>query len=502
MAFELRELTGYDDIVIQCHDNPDADALASGYALKKYLERMGKKPRFVYGGRNAVSKSNLLHMIENLSIEVEHVDRLDKPQLLITVDCQYGESNVTKFDAEEIAVIDHHQVSGTLPAMSNVRSNYGSCATVMYELLTNEGIDINEDENLATAMYYGLMTDTGGFTEISHPLDKDLRDIAKPRIADIVLFRNSNLSREELVIAGDALKHAHYDTDRSYAVVEARPCDPNILGIISDMVLEVDSVNTCLVYSMMPFGVKISVRSCVREVKASEMAAFITSGFGGGGGHLIKAGGLLKKDLLERAGIRYEEEPVRRFLSQRMKEYFEDTDILYPEDRIDDLSEFSHYTKKEIRLGYAQGEKLAPIGTEIMIRTLEGDVNVKIDENLIIVIGIDGEIYPTSMQKFRASYRELPGEEYVYPAEYAPTVTDILTGERVGLLPYAKSCLAAGGAGTYARKLDRRVKVFTLWDPDKYYLGVPGDYLAVRVDDHSDIYVIAGDIFAKTYQKG
>ena len=38
----LSELLAYNDIVIQCHDNPDADALASGYALKWYFEKCGK----------------------------------------------------------------------------------------------------------------------------------------------------------------------------------------------------------------------------------------------------------------------------------------------------------------------------------------------------------------------------------------------------------------------------------------------------------------------------
>lgn len=84
--------------------------------------------------------------------------------------------------------------------LNDVRSNYGSCSTVLYELLQLEDFDINSDENLSTALYYGLMTDTGGFSEISHPSDRDLRDFVRPRNADIVLFKNSNLSREELVM--------------------------------------------------------------------------------------------------------------------------------------------------------------------------------------------------------------------------------------------------------------------------------------------------------------
>ena len=56
----LRELLGYNSIVVQCHDNPDADALASGYGVYTYLKEQGKDVRFVYGGRYQIQKSNLV----------------------------------------------------------------------------------------------------------------------------------------------------------------------------------------------------------------------------------------------------------------------------------------------------------------------------------------------------------------------------------------------------------------------------------------------------------
>ena len=49
----------------------------------------------------------------------------------MTVDCQYGGGNVTFFKAENVAVIDHHRVSGELPAMNRVMSYMGSCATII-----------------------------------------------------------------------------------------------------------------------------------------------------------------------------------------------------------------------------------------------------------------------------------------------------------------------------------------------------------------------------------
>ncbi len=497
---KLSDLTGYEEIVIQCHDNPDADALASGFALRWYLEKQGKQARFVYGGVNPIAKSNLVLMNENLGINCEHVESLDEPELLITVDCQYGESNVTAFSAKNVAVIDHHQISEVLPELSEVRSNYGSCSTVMFELLRAEGVDINEDRNIATALYYGLMTDTGDFSEISHPSDRDLRDMAVFNKSLITLFRNSNLSIEELRIAGDALKNTIVDEARFSGIVEAGLCDSNILGIISDMFLEVDGVHSCLVYNILPSGIKFSVRSCVKEVKASELAAFIAEHYGGGGGHLVKAGGFLKKDLLVKAGVRYEKEDISRFIAGRMNEYFDTSVILYAGQYRANLEEFTHYRKKSFELGFVRAADVAPDGSEIAVRTLEGDVDVTVREDVYIMINVNGEIYPIKQEKFEHSYRVID-KPYVYPGEYPPTVINNAAAERLPLLPYAKSCMSVGGDGIYAKEITGRVKIFTMWDQEKYYLGRPGDWLAVRADDPSDVYVIEKGIFEKTYEK-
>ena len=499
MAINLSDLTKYGNIVIQCHDNPDADALASGFALKWFFEKQGKKVRLIYSGPQEISKGNLVLMDENLGINCEYVDEINNPDLLITVDCQYGESNVQRFVAKKIAVIDHHQSSDELPEMHEVRSNYGSCSTVIFELLRAAGLNPNDNRDVATALYYGLMTDTADFTEISHPSDRDLRDTASFDKSQITLFKNSNLSIDELRIAGDALKNTILNEEYRYGIAEAEKCDSNILGFISDMFLEVDGMDTCIVYDIRPYGIKFSVRSCVKEVKASELAAFMAEGLGGGGGHLVKAGGFLKKELIEKAGYAFEQKAISDMIASKMDLYFSTSKIIYAGEHHEDLAALSHYKKKPFKLGYVRAADLAPVGSEIMIRTLEGDVDVTVSEDVYIMINVVGEIYPINKKKFENSY-EVCDDPYEFPGEYPPNVISNAICDRIELLPFAKTCISIGGEGIYVRELKERLKVFTAWDREKYYLGRPGDYLAVRADDTSDFYIIKREIFEKTYE--
>ena len=294
----LHDLLKFNDIVIQCHDNPDADAIASGFAVYCYLKANNKDVKLIYSGRNTIRKSNLKLMVNELHIPIEHINYMREPELLVTVDCQYGEGNVTMHNAENIAVIDHHRISGELPSMNEIKSDYGACATVLWEMLTKEKFDVNSNILLSTALYYGLYTDTNEFTEISNPVDTKLRDNVVVDNSLITRFRNANMSLEELEIAGTALLKSDYIDDYRCAIVKAGRCDPNVLGIISDLLLAVDVIDTCMVFNVMPNGVKISVRSCVPDIKANELVMEICEGIGYGGGHLANAGGYIQMELL------------------------------------------------------------------------------------------------------------------------------------------------------------------------------------------------------------
>ncbi|MCR5802650.1 MAG: DHH family phosphoesterase [Clostridia bacterium] len=489
---ELKDLLEYENIVIQCHDNPDADALASGYAIKWFFEKNGKDARFIYRGRNKISKSNLLIMLEELEVPVEYVPELEEePDLLITVDCQYGQKNVTETKAKKVAIIDHHQVTVALPEMSNIRSNVGSCATVCWNMLKEEGLNPNEKKVLATALFYGLFTDTNRLSEVSHPLDRDMMDELIVNKSIITAMVNSNLSLNELQITGKAiLNYEYHETDKCL-IIEAEPCDPCILGVISDFALETENVDVCLAFYVSPYEVKFSVRSCTKEVHANELAAFLADGFGGGGGHILKAGGSLRPELLTK--------PAKELLEERLSLYYEKYLIIYAKNTTLDITKMKRYDKLTQSLGTVRLTDMFPIGTPINIRTLEGDVDTIVDEDAFIMIGVEGEIYPIKAEKLIRSY-QLTNFVYNRTFEYEPRIKNTETGEIKKVLKYAKTVLSTGNSFIYAKKLEQPVKVFTAWTEDKYYLGQVGDYIVVRADDEHDIYIVNGRLFDKFYK--
>ena len=489
----LSDLLKYEDIVIQCHDNPDADAIASGYALYYFFAKNGKNARFIYRGHNQIRKSNLMIMLSELDIPIDYVPEMDEaPELLITCDCQYGQKNVTKSPYKTLAIIDHHQVTEELPPLAEVRSGVGSCATIIWSLLKDEGIDVNADKNLATALYYGLYTDSNRLSEISHPLDRDMIEELVFNKSLITEMSNSNISLEELKITGKAILDYEYHEDKRYLIIHSEPCDPNILGVISDFAMETAEVDVCLAFYESPSEIKFSVRSCSKEVHANELAAFLADGIGGGGGHLFKAGGTIRPEKLDSS--------ARDVLEGRIRDYYEKYQVLYAKNTTLDTSDMHLYTKQPQHLGTVRLADAFPVGTHVEIRTLEGDVNITITEDTYLMIGIEGEIYPISGEKLANSY-QFTGFKFQREFEYEPSIKNLLTGEVQPVIPYAKTVISpAGTTCIFAKPLDHAVKLFTAWDDEKYYSGNIGDYIAVREDDPHDIYVIKGRLFDKLYK--
>lgn len=501
----LDELVEYNPITIQCHDNPDADAIASGYGLYLYFSSLKKDVRLIYSGRNKITKSNLVAMVNKYDIPINYVDAKETPKvdgLLITVDCQYGAGNVTKIEADEVAMIDHHRIEIEGVEKNVILSHIGSCSTIIWKLLTEVGFEITDDLGLGTCLYYGLYTDTNQMSEISSPVDKDAAEELPCAKNVIMYFKNCNISVEELDIASVAMLSYDFNDKYGFAIVKSQPCDPNILGLIADFMLQVDKFDVCVVFNETQDGYKLSVRSCIKEVNASELVQFLTEEIGSGGGHYEKAGGFISRKIFY---DKYNIDKLDAYLNDRMVCYYESYEIIHSSEYEADYSTMKKYQKQKFPVGYVKMSEVLPIGTPIMIRTLECDMDLVVEDDLYVLIGIRGEVYPNKAEKFKRAYELLEGE-YIFEEcapynMYVPRVKNRLNGDTLNLAQHAKKCVPSGDVQIYGRPLEKGVKVFVEWDKERYMLGKPGDVLAVRSDDAHDVYIIEGNIFKLTYRE-
>ncbi|MFP3042734.1 DHH family phosphoesterase [Treponema primitia] len=489
----LNKIATYKNVVIQCHDAPDADAIGSGYALQCYLKSLGVSAKLIYGGQNEISKPNLRMLISALKIDLLKVSALPaETDLLLTVDCQYGASNVQKFAAPAVAVIDHHRAEIADGDNVLIRPSLASCATLVWDLLRNENFEIDKNYSVCNALYYGLFTDTNELSEMRHPLDRDLSDL--PYDAALVRkLKNSAITLDELTIVSNALKN--YQVFNRVGLFQASPCDQNLLGFTSSIAQQIDGLDCCVAYCVQPSSIKLSIRCCTREIMANEFAAFLCAGVGSGGGNLEKAGGAINaKECL--AG-------PAAFLTNRIKAYLTNFELIYAENNCDDFSTMRRYRKLPIRAGFARSTDIFPLtanrkAAKITIRTLEGDIDITVAEDIYLMIGIQGEVYPIRRERFEQSYIRL-NTKCETTLEYSPTVTDQRTGKKLPLIPFAENCLPREEKFVRARELRKDTKVFSSWDNEKYFLGRAGDFFVVTENDFNDCYVITKDIFRKSY---
>lgn len=500
----LSDLEQYNPITIQCHDNPDADTIGAGYGLYCYFKSKKKDVHLIYSGYNRIKKANLKLMLEKLNIPIEYhapQSGLHIRGLLITVDCQYGAGNVTGFPADEVAIIDHHPMEVKNVEKIRIQPNLGSCATLVWSMLLEERYVIHGDLNLGTALYYGLYTDTNQFAEVFNPLDMDMRESVSFNKRLMVLFRNSNLSLKELEIAGIAMIRYNYNEDYHFAVIKAQPCDPNILGLISDFLLQVDEIDTCVVYNEVNDGYKISVRSCIREVNANELAEFLTEGIGSGGGHFEKAGGFISMKLYEEA---YPALHSEAYFNNRMTEYFHSFSVIFAKDMEIDHTDMKIYRRRRTLLCCVKVTDLFNPGTQFILRTREGDMDMLLKEETYIVLDRDGSSHIYSRERFERYFevtdRSMP-EDYYEKTEYVPAAKEWMDGNTYVLSDYAMICFPKEQFCIYAKPLEKGVKVFTKWDEDRYLLGMPGDYLAVSTDDLHNIFIERKECFSEKYEQ-
>jgi nanoRNase/pAp phosphatase (c-di-AMP/oligoRNAs hydrolase) len=282
---ELRTIVSERDrVAIVLQDDPDPDAMASAMALRTLLGRNKQTtPFFAFKPVTRPENRTMVHLldIEVLPASTEALAPFDKIAM-VDVEPPYFNGKLPRADI----VIDHHPnyTSGNAP-FEDVRTKYGSTSTIMTEYLICAEEKISE--RLATALMYGIRTDTLALSR--HVTDEDFQAFSYlAPIANYNLLRQ--IDRPELPldfarILARAMTRMQV-RDGLIALNLGRVERDDIIVQMADFCLQFESVKWVAISGKLGKDLVIAVRNyAAGRENAGEAVKALFGDIGSAGGH-------------------------------------------------------------------------------------------------------------------------------------------------------------------------------------------------------------------------
>jgi len=217
--------------------NADPDSMASAMALKRLLWRRVKKVSIYH--INPIRRADNLAFIRLLRIDQQPIRKLAPSRITkwAIVDSQPHHSEHFSGYPFDI-IIDHHPVGSEVRAQfMDIKMEYGANSTIMTEYL--RAAKIKPSPRLATALFYGIKTDTDNFVRESIANDinafRYLYQFANMNI--IKKIESSEMTRKTLAsyqLAMDRVKIFHKTAFVYMGEVE----NPDVLVMLADFFMK------------------------------------------------------------------------------------------------------------------------------------------------------------------------------------------------------------------------------------------------------------------------
>jgi nanoRNase/pAp phosphatase (c-di-AMP/oligoRNAs hydrolase) len=280
-------------ILIQTHDFPDFDAIASAYGLYCLFDTYGLATTIIYG--EEIQGFSLGETIRSLGIPVTRMQDFVplKGDQVILVDSCPGNKNVTLIPGTEVkGVIDHHPVppNALHAPYFDVRDDYGSCSTLIHEYYA--GSSFQPSKTVATVLLMGIMMDTNYLTRGVGPADlaafTGLYFKADWVTGNYLL--NNSLSVKNIPVFQEGLEHMRVYKGFAFTFI-SKETDSDTIAVMADDYLRFHEVAFSVVAGLNQGEIKISVRSEDPGLAASKVVRRALYGIGFGGGHFHMGGG-------------------------------------------------------------------------------------------------------------------------------------------------------------------------------------------------------------------
>ncbi len=304
-----------DRLVLTTHLRPDGDAIGSEIALARALVAAGKTVTIL---NTDVVPRTLDWLVEEQpaglvqqaeSGNLAQARAVAEADVLVVLDTNARHrlgiaGDMIAQAGKPILLVDHHPDPETWFTTACVRTDASAAAEIVYDLIAGYDPDLI-DRAVATALYVGIMTDTGSFrygatTPRTHAIVSDVlqRGDLRPEPIHVALFDGRSLASLRLLSAALATIQTHFDSRFATIVVTQNTIRQTgaffdeAEGLVN-YALSLDGVVAACIFLELPSGVKLSFRSkgdCPINTWAN---AF------GGGGHANASGAYVANETVK-----------------------------------------------------------------------------------------------------------------------------------------------------------------------------------------------------------
>lgn len=288
-------MAGQNSLLILPHNDPDPDAVASALALRHLLaEKLNIKGHLAYHG--IIGRAENKALVNYLGQPFQPLNAVD-PEGSLTValvDTQPGAgNNALPAGATAAIVIDHHpwREATASAAFADVRTTVGSTSTILTEYL--QAAALEPERPLATALFYGIKSDTLGLSRGASLADVAAYTYLQPRVDVDALME---IERAQVPIGyfksfDTTLRAARLYAERVVISYVGPMAYPDLAAEMADVLLRLEGSEWVICMGHYQDELILAIRTSNRGGGAGQLAQAIVGNQGMAGGHGAMAGG-------------------------------------------------------------------------------------------------------------------------------------------------------------------------------------------------------------------
>lgn len=308
-------LRGKGYLLIVMQDNPDPDSIASAVGLRRLANiTAGVQCSIAHSG--TVGRGENRALVNYLNLNLHQIDDIDfkKFDLIAMVDTQPGTGNnsLPETQSPDI-VIDHHLCRDTTRSADfiDIRSSYGATSTILCEYLHE--VKISPEIPLATALLYGIRSDTQDLGRDATRADivaiEWLYPLANKRMLSEI--QRGSEPREYFQMLAEALKNARI-YGNAIVTTLGQIENPDMIGEVADLFMREEKTIWTMCMGLSQGKILVSLRTADENNKAEYIVKQLVDGIGTGGGHHTYAGGQIPLKENSQAELARMERKLRR----------------------------------------------------------------------------------------------------------------------------------------------------------------------------------------------